>query len=54
LNFDCRDLPDHSRWLQRIQDKHGQYLTGTSIEQRPPTVNQRQELGHWVSKARRV
>lgn len=33
--------------LKRQQEKRGQYQTGTSIENRPAVVNQRQEFGHW-------
>lgn len=47
LAFDLQDLLDRNCWRQHIQEKRRQYLTGTSIEQRPVTVNQRQEFGHW-------
>ncbi|RHW52088.1 IS30 family transposase [Bombilactobacillus bombi] len=47
LDFDCQDLPDRNRRRQRSQETRGQYQTGTSIEQRPAAINQRQAFGHW-------
>lgn len=47
LVFDLQDLPDRNRRQQHIQEKRGQYQTGTSIEYRPAPVNQRVEFGHW-------
>lgn len=41
LNFYFKDLPDRNRRRQRSKETRGQYLTGSSIEQRPTTVNQR-------------
>ena len=47
MAFDLWDLPDRNCRRQHTQEKRRQYLTGTSIEQRPVTVNRRQEFGHW-------
>lgn len=47
LAFDLQDLPNCNCRRQHTREKRGQYLMGTSIEQRPVTINQRQEFGHW-------
>ncbi|MBR7568305.1 IS30 family transposase, partial [Lactiplantibacillus plantarum] len=41
------DLPNRNVRQHRVSENRGKFTSGTSIEQRPITVNQRLAFGHW-------
>lgn len=47
LPFKLTDLPNRNVRQRLISEYRGTFTSGTSIEQRPETVNQRLTFGHW-------
>ena len=47
LPFKLTDLPNRNVRQHRVSENRGKFTSGTSIEQRPTTVNQRLAFGHW-------
>lgn len=47
LPFKLTDLPNRNVRQHRVNEHRRKFTSGTSIEQRPTTVNQRLALGHW-------
>uniref|UniRef100_UPI00117ABD95 IS30-like element ISLsa1 family transposase n=1 Tax=Levilactobacillus brevis TaxID=1580 RepID=UPI00117ABD95 len=47
LPFKLTDLPNRNVRQHRVSENRGKITSGTSIEQRPTTVNQRLAFGHW-------
>ncbi|WP_423710704.1 IS30-like element ISLsa1 family transposase [Latilactobacillus curvatus] len=47
LPFKLTDLPNRNVRQHRVSENRGKFTGGTSIEQRPITVNQRLAFGHW-------
>ena len=47
LPFKLTDLPNRNVRQHRVSERCGKFTSGTSIEQRPTTVNQRLAFGHW-------
>ncbi|WP_414950080.1 IS30 family transposase [Levilactobacillus brevis] len=47
LPFNLADLPNRNSRRRRVNEYRGKFTSGTSIEQRPKTINQRLAFGHW-------
>lgn len=47
LPFNLADLPNRNVRQRRANEHRGTFTSGTSIEQRPKSVNQRLAFGHW-------
>ena len=47
LDLQLKDLPDHGIRRHRAKEKRGTFSHGRSIEERPASVDTRQEFGHF-------
>ena len=47
LDLQLKDLPDHGIRRHRAKEKRGTFSRGRSIEERPASVDTRQEFGHF-------
>ena len=47
LDLQLKDLPDHGIRRHRAREKRGTFSHGRSIEERPASVDTRQEFGHF-------